>query len=244
MFEISKENNEPLYQQLIQNIKNCIEKGIIKENEKLPSENEICKKYDLSRTVVRMALNHLEKNGYIYRVQGKGSFVTTLKIYQNRSYISKFYDDAKTSGKIPLSKILSFKLKEPNRYIKDKMNLLKNDKVVKLVWIRYGNSEPLIYETIYLNHSLVKGIEKIDLTSKKLYDILAKEYGIKKIYGKELFYPCKIEGTEAKYLAINDGCLGMKIERLVYSGNKILEYTESVVRGDRFVYTTNFKGSL
>lgn len=244
MFEITKEKNEPLYLQLIQNIKACIEKGIIKENEKLPSENDLCKKYNLSRTVVRMAMNFLEKNGYIYRIQGKGSYVTSLKIYQNRSYISKFYDDAKNFGKIPISKILSFKLINPNNYIKDKMNLFDNDKVVKLVWIRFGNSEPLIYETIYLNYSMVKGIEKLDLTSKKLYDIISEVYGIKKIYGKELFYPCKIEGTEAKYLATNDGCLGMKIERTVYNGHKILEYTESVVRGDRFVYTTNFKGSI
>ena len=244
MFEIKKESDVPLYQQLVHNIKKCVDERMLKENDKLPSESELCKKYNMSRTIVRMAMEILEKEGYIYKLRGKGSYVSSPKIYQDRSGFSKFYDDMRTLGKVPASKILYVKVKEPNEHVRSKMELNTGELVFKLVWVRFGNNEPLIYETIYFNYSIVQGIEKIDLTSKKLYDVLADEYGIKIIQGKELFYPCKVEGSEAKHLMLKEGDLGMKVERTVCYGNKILEYTQSTVRGDRFVYMTNFTGSL
>lgn len=240
MFKINKNSEIPLYHQLVHNIKRCIDEGILKENDKIPAEFELCRKYDLSRTTIRQALDILEKDGYIYKLRGKGSYVSSPKIYQDRTGMSKFYDDMMRLGKVPISKILSIKVKKPNDYVKEKMELSDEELVCKLEWVRYGNNEALIYETIYFNYSMVQGIEKINLSSKKLYDVLANEYGVKMTHGRELFYPCKLKNTEAKYLSLNEGDLGMKVERTVYSGNKVLEYTRSTVRGDRFVYITNF----
>ena len=215
MFEINKKSEVPLYQQLVHSIKKYIEEGILKENDKIPAESEFCITYELSRTTVRQALRTLEKEGYIYKLQGKGSYVSSPKI-------------------------LSLKIKKPNSIVKEKMNLSDDEFICKLIWVRYGNDEALIYETIYLNYSLVEGIENIDLKSKKLYDVLANEFGIKITHGKELFYPCKLDVSEAKFLGLNEGDLGMTVERTVFQGSKVLEYTKSTVRGDKFVYTTNF----
>lgn len=240
MFKIDKKSEIPLYQQLAHSIKKAVDEQKLKENDKIPAENEFCKIYDLSRTTVRQALDILEKDGYIYKLKGKGSYVSTPKIYQNRSSFSKFYDDIRSLGKIPVSKIISLKVKVANAYIKEKMQLEENDLICQIKWVRYGNNEPLIYETINLNYKLVDGIETKELADKKLYDILTEEYGIKMTHGKELFYPCKLDLNEAKNLGLKENDLGMKVERIVYQGKDVVEYTTSTVRGDRFVYTTNF----
>ena len=208
--------------------------------DKIPAENEFCKIYDLSRTTVRQALDILEKDGYIYKLRGKGSYVSTPKIYQNRSSFSKFYDDMRSLGKVPVSKIISLKIKVADAYVREKMQLEENEMLCQIKWIRYGNNEPLIYETINLNYKLVDGIEMKELTDKKLYDILSEEYGIKMTHGKELFYPCKLDINEAKNLGLKENDLGMKVERVVFQGKDVVEYTTSTVRGDRFIYTTNF----
>ena len=207
---------------------------------KIDKENEFCKIYDLSRTTVRQALDILEKDGYIYKLRGKGSYVSTPKIYQNRSSFSKFYDDMRSLGKVPVSKIISLKIKVADAYVREKMQLEENEMLCQIKWIRYGNNEPLIYETINLNYKLVDGIEMKELTDKKLYDILSEEYGIKMTHGKELFYPCKLDINEAKNLGFKENDLGMKVERVVFQGKDVVEYTTSTVRGDRFIYTTNF----
>lgn len=240
MFKIDKKSEIPLYQQLAHSIKKAVDEQKLKENDKIPAENEFCKIYDLSRTTVRQALDILEKDGYIYKLRGKGSYVSTPKIYQNRSSFSKFYDDIRSLGKIPVSKIISLKVKVANAYVKEKMQLEENDLICQIKWVRYGNNEPLIYETINLNYKLVDGIETKELTEKKLYDILTEEYEIKMTHGKELFYPCKLDLNEAKNLGLKENDLGMKVERIVFQGKDVVEYTTSTVRGDRFIYTTNF----
>ena len=240
MFKIDKKSEIPLYQQLAHSIKRAIDNQEWKENQKIPGENQFCKLYDLSRTTVRLALEILEKDGYIYKLRGKGSYVSTPKIYQNRSSFSKFYDDMRNLGKVPVSKILSLKVKKANNHVKEKMQLREDGLICQIKWIRYGNNEPLIYETISLNYNLVSGIEEKALTERKLYDILTEDYGIKMTHGKELFYPCKLDITEAKSLGLKEEDLGMKVERMVFQGKDVIEYTTSTVRGDRFVYTTNF----
>lgn len=240
MFKIDKKSEIPLYQQLAHSIKKAVDEQKLKENDKIPAENEFCKIYDLSRTTVRQALDILEKDGYIYKLRGKGSYVSTPKIYQNRSSFSKFYDDMRSLGKVPVSKIISLKVKVANAYVKEKMQLEENDLICQIKWVRYGNNEPLIYETINLNYKLVDGIETKELTEKKLYDILTEEYEIKMTHGKELFYPCKLDLNEAKNLGLKENDLGMKVERIVFQGKDVVEYTTSTVRGDRFIYTTNF----
>ena len=240
MFKIDKKSEIPLYQQLAHSIKKAVDEQKLKENDKIPAENEFCKIYDLSRTTVRQALDILEKDGYIYKLRGKGSYVSTPKIYQNRSSFSKFYDDMRSLGKVPVSKIISLKIKVADAYVREKMQLEENEMLCQIKWIRYGNNEPLIYETINLNYKLVDGIEMKELTDKKLYDILTEEYGIKMTHGKELFYPCKLDLNEAKNLGLKENDLGMKVERIVFQGKDVVEYTTSTVRGDRFIYTTNF----
>lgn len=240
MFKIDKKNEIPLYQQLAHSIKKAVDEQKLKENDKIPAENEFCKIYDLSRTTVRQALDILEKDGYIHKLRGKGSYVSTPKIYQNRSSFSKFYDDMRSLGKVPVSKIISLKIKVADAYVREKMQLEENEMLCQIKWIRYGNNEPLIYETINLNYKLVDGIEMKELTDKKLYDILSEEYGIKMTHGKELFYPCKLDINEAKNLGLKENDLGMKVERVVFQGKDVVEYTTSTVRGDRFIYTTNF----
>lgn len=240
MFKIDKKSEIPLYQQLAHSIKKAVDEQKLKENDKIPAENKFCKIYDLSRTTVRQALDILEKDGYIYKLRGKGSYVSTPKIYQNRSSFSKFYDDMRSLGKVPVSKIISLKIKVADAYVREKMQLEENEMLCQIKWIRYGNNEPLIYETINLNYKLVDGIEMKELTDKKLYDILSEEYGIKMTHGKELFYPCKLDINEAKNLGLKENDLGMKVERVVFQGKDVVEYTTSTVRGDRFIYTTNF----
>ena len=171
MFKIDKKSEIPLYQQLAHSIKKAVDEQKLKENDKIPAENEFCKIYDLSRTTVRQALDILEKDGYIYKLRGKGSYVSTPKIYQNRSSFSKFYDDMRSLGKVPVSKIISLKIKVADAYVREKMQLEENEMLCQIKWIRYGNNEPLIYETINLNYKLVDGIEMKELTDKKLYDI-------------------------------------------------------------------------
>ncbi|HEX4806110.1 MAG TPA: GntR family transcriptional regulator [Conexibacter sp.] len=69
----------PLYYQLEELLESRIVTGVWAPHERLPSERELCEEFDVSRAVVRPALEILERQGRIVRVQGKGTFVAPPK---------------------------------------------------------------------------------------------------------------------------------------------------------------------
>jgi GntR family transcriptional regulator of arabinose operon len=66
----------PKYRQLKQEILTWLESGKLKPDEQMPSEHEIASRFAMSRQTVRQALGELEQEGWLYRLQGKGTFVS------------------------------------------------------------------------------------------------------------------------------------------------------------------------
>ncbi|MBJ6362463.1 GntR family transcriptional regulator [Paenibacillus sp. GCM10012307] len=67
---------QPLYMQIYLYFKDLIAQEKLKENDKIPSEKELMERFDVSRITVTNALVQLAKDGWIYRVPGRGSFVS------------------------------------------------------------------------------------------------------------------------------------------------------------------------
>lgn len=67
---------KPLYMQIQQHFKDMILQGRLRENDKIPSEKELMEQFDVSRITVANALMQLVKDGWIYRIPGRGSFVS------------------------------------------------------------------------------------------------------------------------------------------------------------------------
>ncbi|HEX5145545.1 MAG TPA: GntR family transcriptional regulator [Conexibacter sp.] len=76
---LSRSELVPLYYQLEELLESRILTGVWAPHERLPSERELCEEFDVSRAVVRPALEILERQGRIVRVQGKGTFVAPPK---------------------------------------------------------------------------------------------------------------------------------------------------------------------
>lgn len=70
-----QDNNAPKYVQLKDYIKSIIEEGSLKPGDKLYSENELAKKFTISRHTVRQAIGELVNDNWLYRVQGSGTFI-------------------------------------------------------------------------------------------------------------------------------------------------------------------------
>ncbi|CAN7555146.1 GntR family transcriptional regulator [Paenibacillus sp. LjRoot153] len=79
-----KEKKLPKYQQLKQEILSWLHTGRLKPNDQMPSENEIAEQFLMSRQTVRQTFGELEKEGWLYRMQGKGTFVSTPQTQKSR----------------------------------------------------------------------------------------------------------------------------------------------------------------
>jgi GntR family transcriptional regulator len=73
---IANSSPEPIYQQIVNQIKNLILKGDLTEAEALPSIRILAKELQISVITTKRAYEELERDGYIETVGGKGSFVS------------------------------------------------------------------------------------------------------------------------------------------------------------------------
>lgn len=78
-----KDKQIPKYIQLKQEIFSWLHSGKLKPDDKLPSENEIVNQFQISRHTVRQTLGELEKEGWLYKVQGRGTYVAQPKTKEN-----------------------------------------------------------------------------------------------------------------------------------------------------------------
>lgn len=73
---ISNSSQEPIYAQIMRQIKELILKGELTEGERLPSIRNLAKELQISVITTKRAYDELEKEGFIFTVQGKGTYVT------------------------------------------------------------------------------------------------------------------------------------------------------------------------
>lgn len=109
---IEKSNSTPLYLQLKSKIRRDIRTGIFKPGDKLPSEAQLQKEYGMSRVTVRNAMEELAVDGYIIKVQGKGSFVAQSDMLRLPAGVTSFTEDAKMQGVNLTSKVIKVGLED------------------------------------------------------------------------------------------------------------------------------------
>src|SRR5699024_8987768 len=79
---------------------NRIKANEFKKGEKIPTEFDLCKDFNVSRTTVRTALNQLTVEGYLVRKQGKGTFVADPKVKQTLSHrMNRYSEQVAVQGK-------------------------------------------------------------------------------------------------------------------------------------------------
>ena len=100
---INNSSFQPIYEQIVEQIKDSIVKGRLKENDMLPSVRSLSKEIRVSALTVKKAYDELEQEGFIITVHGKGSFVTSanqeLMLEEQRREAEQLMEQAIRKGK-------------------------------------------------------------------------------------------------------------------------------------------------
>ena len=88
---IDPANIIPKYFQLANILRGKIQNGEYAPQDAIPSERQLEMQYNLSRPTIRQALILLERQGYLYRVHGKGTFVSPPKLQKGMLELDQFF---------------------------------------------------------------------------------------------------------------------------------------------------------
>lgn len=225
----------PLYHQIQQRLLDQIQSGELKPGTPMPSIERIAQRMGVSQMTVRQAMRALSDHGVIYSRQGKGTFISGIKLERDFRQVLSFTEEAVAHGAKPTSKVLSFETQEPNRKVRDALALNKRDRVYALRRVRCGDSIPMAIECSYLPAQLYPGLmEKFD-PATSLYEELAADYGIQLAVTDEVIEVGKANGPEAQLLGIGSQSPVFLFTRTSYlEDGTPAEYVNSVYRGDLY----------
>ena len=103
----------PLYQQVMDDLKGEIARGVYASGSRIPSEMELAKYYGVGRITVRRAVEELSRAGYLNRQQGRGTFVCAPKLkrkIRQKDDVQSFSDACRVNGMEPGACVISRKI--------------------------------------------------------------------------------------------------------------------------------------
>ena len=221
----------PAYYRLQTTILEDIEKGRWKPGESIPTERSLAELNRVSIGTVKKALLNLVHEGYLYRVQGKGTFVagTTLWKESLRYYrLLKSFGDCETELNVELLELKVIPgLMPANRHL----GIPKSQKLYEMKRVFRSGGSSVIYNISYLPHKMFKGLTGLpkNLFEKvTLYELIEKNYGFPTIYNHELFDAIEAGKEVAKALEIPRGSPVLYIEMQSFTyKDKPYEYRQS-----------------
>ncbi len=235
----------PTYYQIKQTIKNWILNKEFNAGEKIPSENQLAEKFNVSRLTVRQALAQLIQEGFLISKRGEGTFVT-----RNQHLISSFgleftgfmddlfYQISKSKTKsVNLTRILTPKP------IKEKLELGNDEEeIIQIKRVRFLEDKPFAFTLNYLPLKIGGRIRKKDLLKKPLLQIIEEDLDIGFTEAFQTIEASFANREVSEQLGVVSGSPILLVERIMYTQKrKPVEVVQSSYRGDLYKYIVRLK---
>lgn len=227
----------PAYLRVRSAIHGVIDAGHLQPGHALPSERELARLLSLSRVTVRKALSGLVDDGLLTQRQGSGTFVSD-RIVRSASHLTSFSDDLRARGLDPRSRFLERGIGEVTPEEAMALNLSPGQSVVRLYRLRLGGDQPLAIERSAVPQSILRDAS---LVKNSLYEALERA-GCKPARALQRLRAVVIEEEQAQLLDVPSGSPGLWIERRAFlEDGRVVEYTTSLYRGDRYDFVAELQ---
>lgn len=227
----------PLYSQLKEVLRTRILDGTYPPLSRMPSEAELGKAFEVSRITVRQALGDLQKEGLIFKIHGKGTFVAKPKAFQNVSTLQGLGESMTQRGYEVINRLRSFKTVPANAQVAARLQVAEGENVVQIKRARLVNRELVSLEITWLPEHVGRRLEKADLVSRDIFLILENDCALPLGHADLAIDAILADAELARALEVQEGSPVMRIERLTHTADGApLDYEHLYYRGDAFQY--------
>ena len=234
---------QKLYFQIVEILKEHIEKDGWKIGTQIPTEEQLCSQYSVSRATVRLAIAELVSLGYLKKLQGKGTFVRRKQTGHSITMLSHLGEDDIYQDPSFVVRVIENKTLYPDQAVKTFLNLCNGDYCLYLLRLIFVERAPLTAQKIYVPGDLLPGSFSAEPNNEMhLYAHLENRYGVKIQRVKEMTDVSHLNERDAGLLEVGQTVAVLRVRRICYApSDRPIIFSESLYRTDSFALTSELE---
>ena len=222
----------PLWAQIVDDLRRRLLGGEFEDH--FPTDEELTRRYEVSRQTVREAVRHLTAEGLVVRQRGRGTSVAPPVLEQPLHSLYSLASTVRASGIKERSEVLAAERCPATAEVAAQLGRDNDDEVVFIERLRFAGAEPIAWDRSWLPATQAGELLDADLSSGGLYDLLAAHCSLRITGGWERIRPVVPDPTERRLLRLPSKVAAFSIERLALVGETPIEWRQSLIRGDRY----------
>ena len=241
---IDRENHQKLYLQLHSIIKKKIEGGEWPIGTQIPTEEDLCQMFSVSRATVRTAVLELVREGYLKRQQGKGTFIYKSSVSDGISMMTSFKELLFEEDLIFSTDILARTVMMPVDDLDIMLEIPPDKHIIYIKKLHSIDNEPILLQEIYIPYHICPLLLEDDMRHSSLFDLFEKNYGIKITRVRSHIEITYLNLNESRLLNLTEGTAVVLLTQHFYSGDTLIMYTRLIKRPDKFQFLIELERKL
>jgi len=236
-FQVIDPSPVPLYVQVKDRLRERIYDGTYAPHAQLPPESEMGSIFGVSRITVRQALSDLQREGVIFKIPGKGTFVAKKKAAQELTRLEGFAEAMTRKGYDIYNRVIGHRNLPANNEVAQQLQVDTGTVVAEIRRVRHLNGEPVSLEITYLPQDLGQRLRNEDLSNRDIFLIFENDFGIALGHADLQIGAIVADQALAEALQVTEGSALLRIERLTYTAEgKPLDFEYLYFRSETFQY--------
>lgn len=238
---IDRDNPLKLYLQLADILKKRIEFGEWSVGSQIPTEEELCKAYDVSRATVRLAISELTKDGYITKQQGKGTFVLKKVVADKLTMFVSFDELMIEPSEGIKTNILAQTITMPVDDLAEKLEISNDKHLIYIKRTREFENLVLLIQESFIPLHLCPHLLKEDLQNTSLFEFFEKRTDLHITHVSNSFEITHINAEESKIFEYPVKTPALVLVQQFSSGGSKILFSRSIRRPGRSGFSLEFE---
>ena len=235
---IDRQTFEPAYVQLVNILKDQIAQGVYLPGSRLPSESELCKRYQVSPMTVRRSINILLDQGIVSTIQGSGTYVKAPDLGKVTFSLEEFHNIFKDKERTKVT-ILETLIIKADEGTADKLAIAVGERTILIRRLLVRDGDPLLYHKEQLIYDPLRPIVEAELGITSLHGLFVGTGETMLKRGELVIKAEVLAKEEADILNTMEMQPAFRLEHIFYDfQDRPVSWGQFICRGDRLRFTT------
>ncbi len=228
----------PQYRQIELSLRSRL--GAMRPGERLPSDDELCREFGVSRMTARNAMQRLAQDGLVERIPGRGTFAVAPPTHRHADRLMAFSREMERLGRRPSSRLLAREILPSTAAQASALGLRTTEPVVVVRRVRLADGVPIAIETAVLVVRVSEVVMAADLETGSLHGAVARA-GVHLGRGEATITAEAATREDVRLLGVGRGS-PLLVERRIIADvqGRRVEATESRYAADRYALDVRF----